>query len=588
MAFDEFLYGRISRYFRLKKLNDQAANDRIVQLEKVVSRLTLMAKAVSGNPVEILPAEREGGYKNNVYFLPSQCNLFDDKALNLAFYYFRILYLSVQQKLNINLNSCVLNESTDSRQQALKSSKVILSVLFNEYPVCEAMHTDFLRILQAKAISNQPADTSWLYGRLMLNEEENTVKNLLQNLPDKIRHAANVKPQTILKSKAVEEIKTIEVDKKAQEDYVLTHNFEKVDTADEFNGTWRDFDGEDELESHKDALDELNLKLTVRVDDTVHSVYQSDFLENTNVPESASANDETECVHYDEWDYKRKQYKAGFCKLYPLLVKSQDEAYYHKTIHEYRVILNGLRKMLTNVNNRYQLQRRQAQGNELDIDSVTDFLTDILSGHTPSENIYLSNRKKEKDISILLLLDTSLSSDGYADGNRVIDIEKQISILFGEILHEFQIDFSIAAFHSNTRNHSGFQVLKGFDIPWENSKNNIGAIEPSGFTRIGTAIRHAGHLLEKRASKSKWLILLSDGKPNDYDRYEGKYGIEDIKQSLRELNAANINSYALAIEAVAKHYLPQMFGQHHYQILSSTGELLTSLVKLYERMKELK
>jgi nitric oxide reductase NorD protein len=588
MALDEFLYGRISKHFRLKKLNEQAANDRIVHLETIVNRLAFIAKAVSGNPVEILPAEREGGYKNNVYFLPSNCSLFDDKELNLAFYYYRVLYLSVQQKLNINLNSCVAMASTDAMQIAQESSKEILPALFSEYPICETIHKDFLRILQSKTSKDQQIDTSWLYGRLMKNEEENTVKDLLKNLPDKIRNAATVKPQTIIKSKAVEEIKTIEVDKKAQEDYVLTHNFEKVDTADEFNGTWRDFDGEDELESHKDALDELNLKLTVRVDDMVHSVYQSDFLENTNVSESASANNEIECVHYDEWDYKKKQYKADFCKLYPQIVKSSDEAYYHKTIHDYRVILNGLRKMLTNVNNRYQLQRRQAQGNELDIDSVTDFFTDIHSGHTPSENIYLSNRKKEKDISILLLLDTSLSSDGYVDGNRVIDIEKQISILFGEILHEFKIDFCISAFHSNTRNHSSFQVLKDFDATWEKSRNNIGAIEPAGFTRIGTAIRHAGNILEKRASKSKWLILLSDGKPNDYDRYEGKYGIEDIKQSLRELNAVNINSYALAIEAVAKYYLPQMFGQNHYQILSSTEELITSLVKLYERIKELK
>ncbi|MBK7888694.1 MAG: VWA domain-containing protein [Bacteroidetes bacterium] len=588
MAFDEFLYGRISRYFRLKKLNEQTRSDRIIYLDRIHIRLALIAKAVSGNPVEILPAEREGGYKNNVFFLPAKCDLFDDKEINLAFYYFRVLYLSVQQHLQVNLHTFTDAVVTDERQIALKSSENILPALFSEYPVCETMHSDFLRILTAKADRENVIDTSWLYGRLMRNEEENTDKNLLQNLPDKIRSATTVKPQTIIKSKAVEEIKTITVDKKAQEDYVLTHNFEKVDTADEFNGTWRDFDGEDELESHKDALDELNLKFTIRVDDMVHSVYQSDFLENTNVSESASDNEESESILYDEWDYKKKKYKSGFCKLYPQVVQSADEAYYHKTIHDYRVILNGLRKMLSNVNNRYQLQRRQPQGNELDIDSVTDFFTDIISGHTPSENIYLSNRKKEKEISILLLLDTSLSSDGYVDGNRVIDIEKQISILFGEILHEFRIDFCISAFHSNTRNHSSFQVLKGFEKNWEKARNNIGAIEPAGFTRIGTAIRHAGKLLEERSSKSKWLILLSDGKPNDYDRYEGKYGIEDIKQSLRELNAVNINSYALAIEAVAKYYLPQMFGQNHYQILSSTEELLTSLVKLYERIKELK
>ena len=92
-------------------------------------------------------------------------------------------------------------------------------------------------------------------------------------------------------------------------------------------------------------------------------------------------------------------------------------------------------------------------------------------------------------------------------------------------------------------------------------------------------------MLDKRSTKNKWVILISDGKPNDYDRYEGKYGINDVKQALRELNERQINSYALAIEAQAKYYLPQMFGQNHYQILKTPVEFLKSLVQLYEKIK---
>jgi nitric oxide reductase NorD protein len=79
--------------------------------------------------------------------------------------------------------------------------------------------------------------------------------------------------------------------------------------------------------------------------------------------------------------------------------------------------------------------------------------------------------------------------------------------------------------------------------------------------------------------------LLSDGKPNDYDTYEGQYGIHDVKQSLYELNQAKINSYAIAIEAKARYYLPQMFGQNHYQILSTPDQLIHSLIKLYEKIR---
>jgi nitric oxide reductase NorD protein len=113
----------------------------------------------------------------------------------------------------------------------------------------------------------------------------------------------------------------------------------------------------------------------------------------------------------------------------------------------------------------------------------------------------------------------------------------------------------------------------------------LGSLRPEGYTRIGSALRHSGSLLTQRDSSNQWLILLSDGKPNDFDRYEGRYGVQDIRQALRELHANGIQTYALAIEATARHYLPQMFGQDHFQIVSSPTALLTALIRLFERIR---
>ena len=177
-------------------------------------------------------------------------------------------------------------------------------------------------------------------------------------------------------------------------------------------------------------------------------------------------------VTYDEWNYADRHYKEDFCKVYPKTQLKTDRAFYKKTLNENQSTLMGLRKMLTTVNNKYQQQRRQTQGVAFDIDAITDLFVDVKSGHTPSEKIYLSKRKKEKDLSILLLLDISLSSDGYAAENRVIDVEKQVSILFDEILGEFNIDY----FYSKTRNHSSYLALKGFDENWNTAKHKVGAI----------------------------------------------------------------------------------------------------------------
>ncbi|MBL0292700.1 MAG: VWA domain-containing protein [Saprospiraceae bacterium] len=148
------------------------------------------------------------------------------------------------------------------------------------------------------------------------------------------------------------------------------------------------------------------------------------------------------------------------------------------------------------------------------------------------------------------------------------------------------MDFSIAGFYSNTRNHTTFQTIKDFDADWQIGKQVIGSAEAIGYTRIGTAIRHATSLLSDRKNPHKWLMILSDGKPNDFDRYEGKYGVEDVKQALKELYALNINTYAYAIETNARHYLPNMFGANHFQIISSPSDVVAAFTKLFLKIKQ--
>ncbi len=581
---DEWIFGRAVKYFKNKrKVTDEKMVHR-VDLESIKPRLTFLSRAITGNAIDLFPAEREGGFKNNNFFLPKSFSEFPTWEENLNFYFYRTVYLCIQQELGLNWKK-EMDDLLLSRQKAAQSAPAVLSQLEEEYPVLFNFHNHFRIFFEKKTEKKELVDYSWLYGKWMFSSPEDFDSESLNNFDNKTKNKKDIAPSTILQARAVEEVKCLTVDKKQQEDYVMTHNFEKAETAEEANGVWRDFDGKDDLADHQDALEELSMRFTVRVDDTAHSVYQAEFVENTTIYESAESDEKGFHLRYGEWDFKKMNYKPDFCKVYPRLQIKTDAHYYQKTISKNAATLMGLRKMLTSINNKMYQQRRQNQGEEFDIDAITDLYTDVHSRKTPSENIYVSSRKREKDLSILLLLDISLSSDGYAANNRVIDVEKEVSILFGEILHEFNIDFSIDSFYSKTRNYSTYLTLKDFEEPWQSAKHKIGAVEPNGYTRIGAALRHAGAKMDKRKTKNKWIILISDGKPNDYDKYEGKYGIQDVKQALRELNERQINSYALAIEAQAKYYLPQMFGQNHYQILTTPVELLQSLVKFFDKIK---
>lgn len=582
MSFDEFIYAKFIRYFRAGRKTDDALLQRRATLEKLKPRLTILARALTGEAIEIFEAEREGGFKDLNFFLPAKMDIFPEKEINVSFYLFRTLYLSAQRSLDFNWQPGE-TETKMSSQRALDTSVDVLKVLEHDFPISTDMHKqlrDYLELNTAPGIS---ADLSWIYGKWM-TENKLQPQGKEKYLEGKTNTTQPINPKTTLKARATEEIVHLQVDKKMQEDYVMTHNFEKVETAEEFDGVWRDFDGSDQLEDHKDALDELNMKYMVRSDEMVHSVYQADFTENTNIAEMAASVDQ-HCITYDEWDFKKKSYKKDFCKVYPAFPQKTNPGYSRQVIDSHAQTLAQMRKMLANLSNRNRQIRFQTEGNEFDMDAVTDMYVDLHHRTNPSDKLYYNARKTEKDISMLLLLDNSLSTDSYAAGNRVIDVEKQVSILFGEILNEYDIDFSIASFYSHTRNNTSYVTLKGFSENWSEAKGRIGAMEPAGFTRIGVSVRHAGAQLATRQAKNKWLVLISDGKPNDFDRYEGRYGIHDVKQALRELKDHEINAFALAIEAQARYYLPQMFGQNHYQILTEPNEMLAALVKLYEKIK---
>lgn len=587
MGFDEFLFGKISNFYRSKRDNKLQKLEQTVSLEVMKSRLTLIARALTKEEIEIFPAEREGGFKNHNFFLPHLFFAFPEKYKNEQFYIFRILYLCIQKKLNLNASPSEQLSDVDAKKKAEWAAPLVLDRLAIEFPTFFSFYHELMAHIETQKDPKKKFDQTYVYGKFMSPlVDQNLLNPSNKNFENNFKNSPNSTVNTIIKAQnRIESIQSLNVDKKQKEDATIYHDLEKLRTADEFNGNWKDFDGDDELQKHQEALKELRMQFTVRVDDEVHSVLQSEFVENTQIAEVESDASQNVFYSYNEWDYSQRQYKKDYCKIVPLNPPISHPTYYAKTIVENQATLNSLRKKLVSLNNKFKQQNLRRQGDDFDLDAVTDFSVSIMSGHTPSENIYIDKQKLEKDLSILLLIDNSLSSDSYVINNKVIEVEKQVSILFGEILNEFQVDFALTAFHSKTRNHINFITLKDFDENWHTAKHKIGSLEPQGYTRIGAPLRHASTLLQKRGTQNRWVVLLSDGKPNDYDRYEGKYGVNDVKQALREMKSEGIQTYALAIEKQAKYYLPTMFGHNHFQILSSPVELLQALIKLYERIR---
>lgn len=241
--------------------------------------MVLFARAITGESIELFEAEREGGYKNNNFFLPSVFSSFPTNKENISFYLFRILYLSVQKNMDLNRSDSIDHSLSESRLKAAENSEVVLKELFEQFPVAQDYYQKIILLYQNKEKAAVKSDYSMVFGKWIQNSKDDSSQDTLENFNTKTKTADENEPKTVLKAKAVEEIISVQLDQQQLDDAVLQHQFEKVETADEFGGNFRDMDGDDDLQDHENALEELNMKYTVRVDDPVHSVYQADFVE---------------------------------------------------------------------------------------------------------------------------------------------------------------------------------------------------------------------------------------------------------------------------------------------------------------------
>ena len=183
-----------------------------------------------------------------------------------------------------------------------------------------------------------------------------------------------------------------------------------------------------------------------------------------------------------------------------------------------------------------------------------------------------------------MLLDVSLSADAWVDGARVLDVAREAVLVLGEVAHRLGDSLQVLAFASHTRNRCRVWTVRDWGEPWAAGRARLGALHPQGYTRIGPALRHATTELARTEADRKLLLLVSDGKPTDYDRYEGRYGVADVRQALREAEARGVSTHALAVDAVAGAHLPSMLGPGAWHVLPHPRRLPEALTTVYGRL----
>lgn len=203
-----------------------------------------------------------------------------------------------------------------------------------------------------------------------------------------------------------------------------------------------------------------------------------------------------------------------------------------------------------------------------------------------AQALYQTCRPARRDMAIMLLIDISGSTDAWISADkRIIDVEREALLLVSIALQGLSEPYAIMGFSGEGPHGVTIRTVKSFDEVHGNEvARRIAALEPEHYTRAGAAIRHATAELMHQAARHRLLLLLSDGKPNDIDDYEGRYGVEDMRQAVTEARLQGVQPFCLTIDRQAAGYLPAVFGVHQYALLPRPELLPTALLEWMKRL----
>ena len=295
---------------------------------------------------------------------------------------------------------------------------------------------------------------------------------------------------------------------------------------------------------------------------------------------------EAKGIRYPEWDYRAGSYREPGATVRLVPPQPGSQPWVDDTLATHQSMLNLIRRRFEMLHARRVQQRRQLDGDDIDLDAYIDSYADFRAGSHMAEELYRLRRTANRSMAITLLIDISGSTDSWVAANRrIIDVEREALLLVSLALESLNEPYSIQAFSGEGLHAVKVWQIKHFDEHYSNDiALRISALEPEHYTRAGAAMRHASAQLLRQAAAHRLLLLLSDGKPNDIDHYQGRYGIEDTRQAVIEATLQGIFPFCLAIDRQAADYLPRIFGAHQYALLPEPQRLPLVLLDWMKRL----
>lgn len=295
---------------------------------------------------------------------------------------------------------------------------------------------------------------------------------------------------------------------------------------------------------------------------------------------------------YDEWDFLIEDYRTQWCHVREIPVAGDDGAFFSRTLAMYPDLVEEIKREFQRLRPRlYRHVKGLEDGETIDLDAAITARVDWLSGIAPSPKLYVARQPLERDVAALFLLDLSASTEAQLaerDDTRVIDIMKEALSLMSASLETIGDKYAILGFSSRGRRDVEIYPVKTFTESLSSKvRGRIGGLSPQKSTRMGAAVRHATRRLRELSCRAKFLVLLSDGHPEDADygpsAQAPTYGVRDTMMALREAEQNGILSFCLTVDKAGRDYLREMCAPSRYMIIDDPTSLPSELPKIYQR-----
>ena len=293
---------------------------------------------------------------------------------------------------------------------------------------------------------------------------------------------------------------------------------------------------------------------------------------------------------HPEWDYRDQAYKPDWAWVQEKSLDERDAEGVSAIMAEHGATLTRLKRALQMQKpQRMAPKRRQLDGDELDVEAALDYVTEKRAGSSPEPYVYKHRIPQQRDTAVMLLADlsTSIMAPAESGEGRVVDRLRAGMLLFSEALETIGDQFALAGFASKYRDNVSFYPIKEFGSALDaEGRATLAGISGRLATRMGAAIRHACDRFNHVGADRRLLLILSDGRPADYDDGgDPRYLHEDTRMAVKEAVDKGIHPFCLTLDPAGSDYLPAIFGPGHYMVLDDVNDLPRRLPEVYLRLR---